>query len=231
LRLLAWRAPGGPDRERQMVRAVDAMTTLIGLTLVFEWAAVIGGAHASSWGTWTSVLIGGLVVASTVTVVATALLVRCRRHGSSGRWRHDWLGDVVLVCERFQCCGAGPPRKPRPGDAGETSVVAGCVAIQVALAFRNALWPAIGAGSPTSVPALVALTLGAGLVTSLVTAASSRGNDALAAELRRTRSRGMLVRISARGGDGEHWIEGVPPLHERGRTLYRCVRVCPTVHG
>jgi hypothetical protein len=79
LRLLAWRSPGGPDREQQTVRAAGVMTALIGLTLVFEWAAVIGGAHASSWGMWTSVLISGLVVASMLTVVVMALLMRCRR--------------------------------------------------------------------------------------------------------------------------------------------------------
>jgi hypothetical protein len=240
LRLLAWRAPGGPDRARQMVRAAGAMTTLIGLTLVFEWAAVIGRAHASSRGTWTSVLISGLVVVSTVTVVVTALLMRYRPRGSSGRWRHDWLGDVVIVFERVPVlrrwatpevaawgrrramtvfvtlsmlaavgivgslaigerwtnplliawalivettsdlafcvisnAAAGfiarPPRT-RTRRVAETSVVAACVAIQVAVAFRNALWPVIGAGSLTSVPALVALTLGAGLVASMATA-------------------------------------------------------------
>ena len=46
LRLLAWRAPGGQDRARQVVRATGMMTALIGLTLVFEWAAVAVGAHA-----------------------------------------------------------------------------------------------------------------------------------------------------------------------------------------
>lgn len=53
----------------------------------------------------------------------------------------------------------------------EASAVAGCVAISVATAFRDALWPVFGTGPLTSVPALAALTLGAGLVTSLVTAA------------------------------------------------------------
>ncbi|MCW2859507.1 MAG: hypothetical protein JWP48_1215 [Actinoallomurus sp.] len=241
LRLLAWRAPGGPDRERQMVRAAGAMTALIGLTLVFEWAAVIGGAHAPSWNTRTSVLISGLVVASTLTVAVTALLVRCRRpRGSSRRWRHDWLGDVVLVCGRIPVLRrwatpeaaawvrrramtvfvtlsvlaavgiagslaigerwtnplliawalivettsnlafcvisnavagfvARPPRT-RARRVAETSVLAGCLAIQVTVAFRDVLWAAIGAGSLTSVPSLVALTLGAGLVTCLATA-------------------------------------------------------------
>ena len=44
VRLLAWRAPGGQDRARQVVRATGMMTALIGLTLAFEWAAVAVGA-------------------------------------------------------------------------------------------------------------------------------------------------------------------------------------------
>jgi hypothetical protein len=239
LRLFAWRAPGGPDRERQLARAAAAMLALIGLTLVSEWAAVIGRAHAGSWGTWTSVLVGGLIVASVVTGVVGALLVRRRSRGASGRWRHDWLGDVVLVCERIPVLRrwatpevaawvrrramtvfvtlsvlasvgiAGSlavgerwtdplliawaliaetasnlafcvltnavagfiarPARTRSRRVAETSVIAGCVAIQVAVAFRDALWPVVGVGSP-SVPALVTLPLGTGFVTSLVTA-------------------------------------------------------------
>jgi hypothetical protein len=237
LRLFAWRAPGGPDRERQMVRAAGAMTAVIAITLAFEWAAVIAGAHAPYRSTWASWLISGLVLASTVTVVVAALLVRRRR--PYGPWRHDWLGDVVLVCGRVPVVRrwvtlraaawvrrgaltvfvtlsvlaalglagslaigerwtnplliawalvvvttsnlafcvisnavagfvARPPRT-RARRVAETSVVAGCLAIQVAVAFRDPLWAGLGAGSPTSVPALVALTLGAGLVTSLAT--------------------------------------------------------------
>ena len=60
------------------------------------------------------------------------------------------------------------PARTRPRRVIETSVVAGCVAIQLATAFRDALWP--GPRPLTSVPALVALTLGAGLVASVVTA-------------------------------------------------------------
>lgn len=240
LRLFVWRAPDGPDRERQTVRAAAVLTALVGLTLVFEWAAVVAGAHAASWAGWTRVLIGGLVVTTALIAVVTALLVRCRRPRSAPRWRHDWLGDVVLVCARLpmlrRCvtpeaaawvrrraltvftalsllAGAGvtvplavgerwtnplliawalvvvtasdlalcmignavagfvarPPRS-RPQRVAETSMVVGCVAVHAALAFRDALWRVAGARSPTSVPALVALTLGVGLVTSLVTA-------------------------------------------------------------
>jgi hypothetical protein len=242
LRLLAWQAPGGADRAQQTVRAAGAMITLVGLTLVFEWAAVISGAPASLSATWASVLIGGLVVNSLLTAVVAVLLVRCRRRrGSSSGWQHDWLGDAVFVCRRIpvlrssvgadtavwvrrramtvfvtlstlaaaaligaQAVGerltdplliawmlivemtsnlafcvisnavagfiARPPRA-RLRRIAEASVVAGCVAISVATAFRDALWPVFGTGSLTSVPALVALTLGSGLATSVVTAA------------------------------------------------------------
>lgn len=241
LRLFAWRAPGGPDRVQQTIRAAAAMTALVGITLIFEWAAIIAGAHAASWGAWTSVLIGGLVVASLLTAVITVLLVRRRApRGSSSRWRHDWLGDIVLVCrwvpvvrhwatpavaawirrramtvfvtlsvlaaavtigflavgERWTdplliawalvvettsnlafclVCNrvagfiARPPLT-RPRSTAEASLLAGCVTLQVATAFRDALWPVFGTGPLTSVPAVVALTLGAGLAASLVTA-------------------------------------------------------------
>ncbi|WP_433466469.1 hypothetical protein [Spirillospora sp. CA-128828] len=236
LRLPAWRMPDGPDRRQQTERAAGAMTTLIGLTLIFEWSAVIGRAHDSAWSTWTMVLIGGLVMASILTVVVAAMLMRCRRpRGSSRRWHHDWLGDVIMICQRIpalrrwaepkaaewvrrramtvfitlsvlaaagitgaQAIGerwtnplliawmlvvettsclafclignaiAGFIARPAgtgPRRPAETSVVAGCVAILVTTAFRDVLWP--GAGPLTSVPALVALTLGAGLITSL----------------------------------------------------------------
>ncbi|MGW1916864.1 hypothetical protein ACWCQS_40815 [Streptomyces sp. NPDC002076] len=242
LRLLVWRAPGGADRARQTVRAAGAMVTLVGLTVVSEWAAVIARTPASSSGTWASVLISGLVVTSVLTLAAAVLLVRCHRgHGSAGPWRHDWLGDAVFLCRRTpvlrrwigpdaavwvrrramtvfvtlstlaaaaltsaQAVGerwtdplliawflvvtattnlafcmisnaaagfiARPPRT-RARRIAEAATVAGCVAISVATAFRDALWPVFGTGSLTSVPALAALTLGAGLVTSLVTAA------------------------------------------------------------
>lgn len=242
LRLLAWRAPGGADRARQLVRAAGAMTALIGLTLSFEWAAVIAESPSSPRGTWIRVLIGGLVVGSLLTAAVTASLVRCRRRlGSPGGRRHDWLGDAVFLCRRIpvlrglvgpdlavwvrrramtvfaalstlaaaavtgaQAIGerwtnplliawfliveattdlafcvisnavagfiARPPRT-RLRRVAEASLVAGCVAISAATAFRDALGSLLGTGSPTSVPALAALTLGAGLAASAVTAA------------------------------------------------------------
>ncbi|MEU2420477.1 hypothetical protein ABZ619_05375 [Streptomyces sp. NPDC007851] len=242
LRLFAWRAPGGADRVQQTVRAAGAMVTLVGLTVVSEWAAVIARTSASSSGTWASVLIGGLVVNSLLTAVAAVSLGRClRRSPSAGGPGNDWLGDAVFLCRRIpvlrrwigpdamvwvrrramtvfvtlstlaaaaltsaQAIGerwtdplltawflvvaatsnlafcvisnavagfiARPPRT-RPRRIAEASAVAGCVAISAATAFRDALWPVFGTGSLTSVPALAALTLGAGLVTSLVTAA------------------------------------------------------------
>jgi hypothetical protein len=240
LRLLAWRAPGGQDRAWQVVRATGMMTALIGLTLVFEWAAVAVGAHAPAWGPWTSVLIGGLAVTSLLAGAEAVLLARGRRpRGAAGRWRHDWLDDIITVCGRvpalrraapraaawlrchaaagfaalsvlvavviagglavseawtspllvawaliveitgyfafFMICNAvagfvARPPRGRSRRVAEASAVAGGAAVQVAVAFRAELWTVIGAGSAKSVPAVVALTLGAGLATSLATA-------------------------------------------------------------
>ncbi|MBO2453214.1 hypothetical protein J4573_39395 [Actinomadura barringtoniae] len=101
LRLLVWHAPGAPDRAQQTVRAAGAMSTLVGLTLIAEWSAVIAGEHKPFWHGWTAVLIGGLAVNSALVVGAAALLWRARRSpGPSRGWRHDWLGDVVLLAER-----------------------------------------------------------------------------------------------------------------------------------
>ncbi|WP_217553719.1 hypothetical protein [Streptomyces sp. GbtcB6] len=224
LRLLAWQAPGGADRAWQTVRAVAAMTTLVGLTVVSEWAAVIARVPAPVPGAWTSALIGGLVANSVLTAVSAVLLVRWhRRRAPSGRWRYDWLGDALFVCRRIpvprrwvgpdvaawvrrhamtvfvtlstlaaaaitgaQAVGedwtdplliawflivaatsnlafcvisnavagfiARPPRT-RTRRITEVSVVAGCVAISAATAFRDALWPVFGTGSLTSAQA------------------------------------------------------------------------------
>ncbi|MCD9877971.1 hypothetical protein [Streptomyces guryensis] len=60
---------------------------------------------------------------------------------------------------------ARPPRT-RHCRIAKASVVAGWIAISAATAFHDALWPVLGTGSPTAVPAVAALMLGAGLVTS-----------------------------------------------------------------
>lgn len=239
LRLLAWRAPGRQDRARQVARATGIMTAIIGLTLAFEWAAVAVGAHASAWGPWTRVMIGGLAVTSLLAGAEAALLARWQPRGAARRWRSDWLDDIVTVCgcmpglrraapraatwlrrraaagfaalsvlvavgitgglavseawtdpllvawalivemtgyfAFFMICNelagfvARPPRT-RLRRVAEASAVAGGAAVQVAVAFRAELWTVTGAGSARSVPALVALTLGAGLATSLATA-------------------------------------------------------------
>lgn len=101
LRLPVWRAPGGPDRAQQTARAAGAMLALVALTLVAEWAAVIGRVGHADWNGWTSFLIGGLVANSLLTGFVMALLWRGRApRGSSGRWSHDWLGDVLLLGAR-----------------------------------------------------------------------------------------------------------------------------------
>jgi hypothetical protein len=235
VRLVAWGAPGAPDREHQLLRASGAMTALVGLTAVFEWVALVRREHAASWGPATWVLVGGLAVVSGLTVALTVLLARRRRpRGWSRQWRHDWLGDVLLVCARVPALrgwvtpalaawmrrramrafvalsllaaavivGAlavseqwtnpllitwallvlttsnlafcvlsnrvagfvARPTGTRHGRVAETAVVAGCVAVQVAMAFRDTLWSALVGGSLTSVPALAVLTFGVGLV-------------------------------------------------------------------
>jgi hypothetical protein len=101
LRLLAWRAPGGQDREQQTIRAAGALTALIMLTVVFEWAALLDGAHAADRNGWTAVLTAGLVATSILTLVLTVMVVLGRApRGSARRWQTDWLGDVLVVCQR-----------------------------------------------------------------------------------------------------------------------------------
>jgi hypothetical protein len=241
LRLLAWRAPGAPDRAQQTVRAAGVMTAFIGLTLVSEWAALPAGALVGPWTGLTTAQVIGLVATTLLTAAVTVLLVRCRSpRRSSRRWEHDWLGDVVYLLQRvpvlrrwaspraaewarrhamavfvtlsvlaaavitvLQVLGEGwtntllvvwilvaetasniafcvisnalagfiarPPRT-RPRRIAETSLVAGCVAVLLAIGFHDGLWSLIGTGDLTVV-GLVSLTFGAGAVTSLVTAA------------------------------------------------------------
>ncbi|QKG23863.1 hypothetical protein ACTIVE_5506 [Actinomadura verrucosospora] len=228
LRLLAWRAPGGPDREHQTVRAAGALTALVGLTLAAEWAAV--AVVRRSWTGWTWAMVAGLAVTSACAVAVTVMLARCRGTRPRARWRHDWLGDVLLVGQRLPVLrrwatpaaadrvrGHAPavfalasalaaagivggmvvgehwtdpgliawafavefasnlafcvisnavagfiarPERPWTRRAGEASLVAGCVAVQLAVAFHGELWPA------ASVADLAVLTLGAGALAS-----------------------------------------------------------------
>ena len=53
------------------------------------------------------------------------------------------------------------PRRTRSRNITETSIVAGCLATVIAIAFHDALWSAFTAG-PLTTAALVSLTLGAG---------------------------------------------------------------------
>lgn len=242
LRLLCWRLPGGPDRAHQIMRAAAVMTGIVAVTVGFEWAAVATGAHRFSWNGWTQALLAGLVATSLLTVIVVVLLVRCRYpRGSAGRWRHDWLGDLVLLGERLPVIRRWPvaraaawvrlhamrvfvtvsvlaatlivaalavgeqwtdplligwalavestsnlafcvisnttagfiarPPRTRVRCILEASVIVGCVTVQVSVAFRDTLWSLIGSGPLESVPVLAALTLGAGAVATLLTAA------------------------------------------------------------
>lgn len=242
LRLLAWRGPEVPDRAHQMLRAVGAMLALIAATVVVEWAALVLGIHADAWMRSTRLLVGGLVLVSTLTAVLAAMLWRSRRpRGSSRQWRHDWLGDMILLGQRVPLLRhwatpraadrvrrhamtlfvtlsavaalaiggalavgeawtnplliawalivlttsnlafcvlsnivagfiARPPRS-RTRRVVEVSVLAGCVAVQVTTAFRDPLWELVASGPVTGVPTLAALTLGAGVLVTGLTAA------------------------------------------------------------
>jgi len=242
LRLLARRAaPESPDREQQIRRAVGAMIALVGLTAVFEWAAVAARAHAPGWNAWTAVLIAGLAVVSALTGTTVLLLVRRRApRGSARRWRDDWLGDVVLVAQRIPGLRrwTGPalvawvrrraltvfvalsvlaaaavvgvlavgerwtdplligwallvattsyiafclisnavagfiarPPRTRRRQVAERSLLAGCIAIQVVTAFRDAIWSPIAGAPVSTVATLAALTAGAGVLAAAITA-------------------------------------------------------------
>ncbi|MEV7384768.1 MULTISPECIES: hypothetical protein [unclassified Streptomyces] len=122
-----------------------AMTVFVVLSTLA--ALAVTGAQAIGEG-WTD----PLLTAWFLTVAATSYLAFCV------------IGNAVAGFV------ARPPRTRRRRVA-EASLVAGCVAISAATAFRDALWPVFGTGSLTSVPAMAALTLGAGLATFLATAA------------------------------------------------------------
>jgi hypothetical protein len=62
------------------------------------------------------------------------------------------------------------PARARVWRVAEAAAVSGGVAIQVTIAFRDAMWHLIGGGPLTSVPELAGLTLGAGAAASVVAA-------------------------------------------------------------
>lgn len=78
----------------------------------------------------------------------------------------------VAFCWISNLVGGFITRPPRTAarHIAEVSVIVGCVAIQLAIAFRDALWSVLGAGALTYVPSLVMFTLGAGLVCGAATA-------------------------------------------------------------
>lgn len=73
---------------------------------------------------------------------------------------------------------ARPPRSDRRR-AVDAAVVAGCFAIQVAVAFHEQIWGALGGSSSASATGLVALTIGAALpaAASAAVATMRRGSD------------------------------------------------------
>ncbi|MGW4562997.1 hypothetical protein ACWEN3_11485 [Streptomyces sp. NPDC004561] len=120
------------------------MGVFVGLSALVAMGLV--GALAGGEG-WTD----PLLIAWALVVETTAYLAFC------------WISNLI---------GGFITRPPRTAirHIAEVSVIAGCVAIHLAVAFRDALWSVLGAGEPMSVPSLVVLTLGAGLVCGAVTA-------------------------------------------------------------
>ncbi|MGW2649714.1 hypothetical protein ACWC2T_33570 [Streptomyces sp. NPDC001393] len=133
----------GPDATAWVRRR--AMTVFVALSVLAATAVTSAQAIGERW-------TDPLLIAWFLLVAATSNLAFC------------------VISNAIAGFIARPPRT-RLRRIGEASLVAGCVAISVATAFRDMLWPVFGSGSLTSVPALVTLTLGAGLVTSVITAA------------------------------------------------------------
>jgi hypothetical protein len=105
VRLPRWRAPGSPDRARQLTRAAGALLAVMAATLLTEWAAVVAGAHRPVWNRWTGGLIAGLCGLSALAVALGVGLVRLPVPSAEPRGaragRDDWLGDVALIVRRF----------------------------------------------------------------------------------------------------------------------------------
>ena len=101
LRLPLWRLPGSPDRARQVLRAALVATTLVAVTLGFEWAAVGTRAHHAGWDATTGWLVAGLLASSAATVSTVFCLTRAGAFYRSRRgWTQDWLGDAFVVLGR-----------------------------------------------------------------------------------------------------------------------------------
>ncbi|MER6072979.1 hypothetical protein ABT187_29860 [Streptomyces sp. NPDC001817] len=133
----------GPDTAAWMRRR--AMTVFVGLSTLAAAALTAAQAVGERW--TDPLLIAWFLIVETTTNLAFCVISNA-------------VAGFV----------ARPPRT-RLRRIAEASVVAGCVAISGATAFRDTLWPLFCTGSLTSVPAVAALTLGAGLVTSAGTAA------------------------------------------------------------
>jgi hypothetical protein len=225
------------DAERQMLRATLALLLIVDATLVFEWAAVIGGAHRTAWTVATGWLLAGAVATTLSAAPLTVLALRAgaaRRLGR--RWNEDWLGDLASLVDRMAGAGrlnltlvvagvrrhavpvfaaasvagaaaiigalaysegwtdpwlfgwalavgatsnfaacmivnavAGVVARPAPRRPQlEVAVVAGCVAVQFAVAFRGPIWTALTGRSADTLAALTELTIGAAVTTAVV---------------------------------------------------------------
>ncbi|WP_069466648.1 hypothetical protein [Actinacidiphila rubida] len=156
LRLTVWWAPGGPDRAQQTVRAAGAATAFAALAAGFEWAALLGGRHRADRDGWTWLLTGGLAAVSLLVLGTARLLVRGRSPlGSSAGWRHDWLGDALLVTGRVPVLR----RWAAPGAAAWVRAHAWTVFVTLSVCAAAALTAAQAVGERWTDPLLIAWML------------------------------------------------------------------------
>jgi hypothetical protein len=121
-----------------------------------------------------------MAVFVTLSVLAAVVIIGALAYGE--RWTDPLLIAWALTIETSSnlvfcvisntVAGfiARPPRT-RLRRRVETAVVVGCIAAQITLAFRDAIWGALGRGEVTTVTTLAGLTIGAGLAIFLLTLA------------------------------------------------------------
>ncbi len=104
------------------LHAAGAMVALTGITVVFEWVAVIARTPPVSSTVWAPVLVSGLVVDSVLTTATAVPFVRGRRgRGPAGPWRHD-LARRRRLRLRTDSRIAAPGRSGRRGPGAPPGV-------------------------------------------------------------------------------------------------------------
>lgn len=126
---------------------VHANSVFLGLSLLV--AAALTTAQAIGEGWTDPLLIGWMLVAVTGTALAVCV-----------------IGNAV-------CGFVARPVRTRASRITETSMVAGSLAMLVAIAFHDTLWDLVASGPLTSVPTLAGLSLGLGLAAATIVAVVS----------------------------------------------------------